>query len=326
MKSLILFLLLISCATKKEKGFDKELTNFSYPYTVSTFTLETQNQKLQMNYMDVSSEVPNGKVIVLLHGKNFSGFYWKETVEFLTKAGFRVIVPDQVGFGKSSKPRSYQFSFQVLAENTHKLLESLKITRASIMGHSMGGMLATRYALMYPKAVEKLLLVNPIGLEDYKVLAPYKNIETLYAQELKANPDSIREYQKNAYYAGEWKEEYENLITALKGWTEHSDYPQVAWNAAQTAEMIYTQPVVYEFQNIKNPTLLIIGQRDRTAIGKAWVSKEEGAKMGLYPELGRKTHKLIQGSKLVEIPGVGHLPQVENFSAYKDAVLVFLAN
>lgn len=326
MKSLLLLLVLISCATKKEKGFDKELTGFSYPYSVSSFSLETQKQKLHMAYMDIAASDSNGKVAVLLHGKNFSGFYWKETIEFLHKAGYRVIVPDQVGFGKSSKPSSYQFSFQVLAENTHKLLESLKVSKATVIGHSMGGMLATRYALMYPNQVENLILVNPIGLEDYKILAPYKNLETLYELELKATPDSIREYQKNAYYAGEWKDEYEALITALKGWTEHSDFPRVAWNNALTAEMIYTQPVVYEFQKISSPTLLIMGERDRTAIGKGWVSKEEAAKMGLYPELGRKTHKLIKGSKLVEIPGVGHLPQVENFPAYKDAILMFLRN
>lgn len=324
MKYLFLFLALVSCATKKDNGFDKELSQFSYPYPVSRFSFQTQNQELQMSYMDVGDKSGSGKVIVLLHGKNFSGFYWKETMEFLVNAGFRVIVPDQVGFGKSSKPQSYQFSFQVLSENTHKLLGSLSISKATIIGHSMGGMLATRYALMYPSEVQNLILVNPIGLEDYKVLAPYKNLESLYAQELKATPDSIREYQKGAYYAGEWNQEYENLITALKGWTENADYPQVAWNAALTAEMIYNQPVVYEFHRITNPTLLIIGQRDRTAIGKGWVSNEEAAVMGLYPQLGRKTHRLIKNSVLVEIPGVGHLPQVENFEAYKDAMLVFL--
>ncbi|WP_252499309.1 alpha/beta fold hydrolase, partial [Escherichia coli] len=44
------------------------------------------------------------------------------------------------------------------------------VARASVIGHSMGGMLATRYALLYPRQVERLVLVNPIGLEDWKAL------------------------------------------------------------------------------------------------------------------------------------------------------------
>src|SRR3546814_3199786 len=68
----------------------------------------------------------------------------------------------------SSKPRRYQFSFGQLADNTHALLQSLRIERAVVVGHSMGGMLAARYALQYPLATGHLVLVNPIGLEDWR--------------------------------------------------------------------------------------------------------------------------------------------------------------
>ncbi len=69
-----------------------------------------------MAYMDVTAKNPNSKTVVLLHGKNFNGAYWKTTIEALTKEGYRVIVPDQIGFGKSSKPVGYQFTFQQLAQ------------------------------------------------------------------------------------------------------------------------------------------------------------------------------------------------------------------
>lgn len=305
-------------------SFDAELSEFTYPFPVKTFAISSQQQSLKMAYMDIPVENGNGQTVVLLHGKNFGGFYWEPTVNALHQAGFRVVVPDQIGFGKSSKPAAYQFTFQALAENTKKLLDELKIQKAAIVGHSMGGMLATRFALMYPERVSRLVLVNPIGLEDWKTMVAYKGVNEVYEGELKATRESIREYQKNAYYAGKWKPEYEDLIDAAAGQTRHSDFPKVAWNSALTAEMIFTQPVVYEFPLIKVPTLLIIGLRDKTAIGKAWASKEMAAKMGDYTKLGKKAARLIPKAKLVEIKGVGHVPQIENFPAYEKALLGFL--
>ena len=88
--------------------------------------------------------------------------------------------------------------------------------------------------------------------------------------------------------------------------------------------MAFTQPVVYEFGDIKVPTLLIIGQRDRTALGRASASPEVKAKLGNYPELGRQARAAIPGAQLVEIAGAGHLPQVEQFDAYLAALTAFL--
>src|SRR6202012_1277662 len=94
----------------------------------------------------------------------------------LVNEGLRVIAPDQIGFGKSSKPHGYQFTFQALADNTRELLDHCHVDRVHIVGHSMGGMLATRFALMFPERVERLVLVNPIGLEDWKAVGPYHSV------------------------------------------------------------------------------------------------------------------------------------------------------
>ena len=75
---------------------------------------------------------------------------------------------------------------------------------------------------------------------------------------------------------------------------------------------------------LKVPTLLVIGQRDRTALGKAWMPKEVAATLGDYPALGKRAAAAIPGATLVEIPGVGHLPQVEAFEAYAQALAKFL--
>jgi pimeloyl-ACP methyl ester carboxylesterase len=310
----------------KGKAYDAELSGFEYPRPVQFLEFESQRQKLRMAYMLAEPGKPNGKTVVLLHGKNFAGFYWEPTVVALVNKGYRVIVPDQIGFGKSSKPESYQYSFQQLASNTEKLLNHLKIDKVSVVGHSMGGMLAARFALQYPSRVEKLALVNPIGLEDWKTVVPYAGIDDVYAAELKATEESIREYQKNAYFAGQWKPEYESLIQVLAGWTRHPDYPKIAYVSALTSDMIFTQPVLYEFGNIQAPTLLIIGQRDRTAIGKARAPASVRESLGNYPELGRKAARLIPKSSLVEMREAGHMPQVEQFATYIEALGHFLGS
>ena len=131
-------------------------------------------------------------------------------------------------------------------------------------------------------------------------------------------------YQQRSYYAGEWKPEYEELIGAAAGWTRHPDYPRVAWNAALTADMIVTQPVVHEFPQVKVPTLLIIGLRDRTAVGSAWAPPAVAAAMGDYTRLGKSAAAAIPNARLVEISGVGHMPQVEAFDQYIEAMTAFL--
>jgi pimeloyl-ACP methyl ester carboxylesterase len=304
--------------------FDAELSAYAYPFDVHFAELRVQQQTIKMAYMDVRPDKPNGHAVVLLHGKNFTASYWEPTIRLLAARGYRVIAPDQVGFGKSSKPVSFQYSFQQLADNTRALLEAAGVHHASVVGHSMGGMLAVRYALMFPERVEKLVLVNPIGLEDWKAVVPYRSIDQWYEQERKATAESVREYQRTSYYDGKWKPEYERMIEIAAGVTQHREYPTVAWASALTYDMIFTQPVVYELPLIGVPTLLIIGQRDRTALGRAWAPKNVAATLGDYPALGRKAAAAIPGSKLVEIPAVGHLPQVEAFDAFAQALSEFL--
>jgi pimeloyl-ACP methyl ester carboxylesterase len=185
-------------------------------------------------------------------------------------------------------------------------------------------MLATRFALMYPDLVGKLVLVNPIGLEDWKTVVPYIPIDKFYQAELQQTPEKVKTYFQKSYFDGQWKPEYDDLLTIQAGWIAGPDYKRVAWNSALTYDMIFTQPVVYEFPNLKVPTLLIIGQRDRTVVGKASAPPEVAAKLGNYPVLGRKSAEAIPRAELVELEGVGHLPQVEAFDEYMGALQGFL--
>ena len=322
----ILLLLPFLCFSQQEniKALDINLANYEYPFPVQFLELNNQRQNLKMAYMDIKPDHYNNKTIVLLHGKNFNGAYWETTIKALTKEGYRVIVPDQIGFGKSSKPDNFQYTFQQLAENTKKLLDHLGIEKTTILGHSMGGMLATRFALMYPETTEKLVLENPIGLEDWKLVVPYKPVDWWYESELKQNYQNIKSYQMANYYDGKWNADFQKWAELGAGWTTAPDYARVAWNSALMYDMIFTQPVLYEFKNIKSPTLLIIGTRDKTAIGKPLVSEEVRKTMGNYLELGKKTQKAILNAKLVEVPNTGHLPHIESFDQFIKPLIAFL--
>lgn len=301
------------------------LGNFEYPYPVQNYSFDSQGSSLEMAYMDVSPDGPVVGTVMLLHGKNFSGAYFETTVEALLAAGYRVILPDQIGFGKSTKPAHYQYSFHQLAANTRALLKSLYVDSVHLLGHSMGGMVATRFALMYPEATETLTLLNPIGLEDWKAKGvPYQSVDTWYQFELNKTAEKIRAYQLESYYDGEWKAAYDPWVDMLERFIKCPDYPRMAWNQALTYDMIFTQPVVYEFRNLSMPTLLIIGQRDTTALGKNLVSAEERAELGDYPMLGRIAQVSIPGAELVELSGLGHLPHIEAFDRFFAPYIKFL--
>jgi pimeloyl-ACP methyl ester carboxylesterase len=232
-----------------------------------------------------------------------------------------VVVPDQIGFGKSSKPNIH-YSFHLMAANTKKLLDSLGIKEVAVVGHSMGGMLATRFTLMYPETATRLILEDPIGLEDYRVFVPYAPQEALYAAELKANEESIRNYHRTYYV--QWKPEYDEYVKVAARQRLSGEYPRLALSSALTYLMIYEQPVCHEFPQVKAKTLLIIGQADRTVVGKARVPKEMLPQVGQYPALGKKIAKLIPHATLVEIPEVGHVPHFEAPERFHRELLSFL--
>jgi pimeloyl-ACP methyl ester carboxylesterase len=303
-------------------AYGMRLEGFAYPWPVARYRFDSQDQMLEMAYMDVKPARPNGGTAVLLHGKNFCAATWQDTIRVLVDAGYRVIAPDQIGFCKSSKPVRYQFSFQQLGGNTHALLESLGVRRATMIGHSTGEMLAIRYALMYPAEVQQLVLVDPIGLEDWKARGvPWQSVDAWYRRELKATANSIRSYERDTYYANTWEPTYERWVQMLAGMCRGTGRARVAWDSALLYDMIYSQPVVYELGALRMPVLLMIGDKDTTAIGKDMAPPEVRATLGNYPVLGKMAAAQIPNAKLVEFPDLGHAPQIQAPERFHKALL-----
>ncbi len=317
MRTFALHILMLIFISPAAMAIDED----DYPYPVNGFTFQSQQQTLSMKYMDVQPEGKTKGVVMLLHGKNFNGAYWHQTIDYLVEQGYRVIVPDQVGFGLSTMPRHYQYTFAQLAANSKTLLDDLEINAVTVMGHSMGGMLATRFALQYPAETQQLLLLNPIGLEDWRAMGvPYVSIDTLYENQQNKTFGDIKTYQRISYYDGKWNNDYAQWAQLLASSYQARQGDRFAWNMALTADMVMSQPVLYEFDQLKVPTTLLIGTRDRTAIGRNLVDDEIAEKMGDYTQLGKAAAEQIPNANLMEFDDIGHLPHIEAPERYLEAL------
>ena len=271
--------------------YDKNLTNYKYFSKVHKFKFISQGISLEMAYMYLPSNNKYKRTVTLLHGKNFTSNYWKEIALKLNSLGYAVLIPDQIGFGKSSKPLNYQFTFEALALNTKKLLDSLNITSTQLIAHSMGGMLASRFSLIYADIISNLILINPIGLENYLEYVEYRDISFFHKKELQLQPENIINYKKKNYYGGLWNENYELLASHLIGWINGEDRQLLAKISAKTYDMIFTEAVIKEFKKFKVPVSLILETRDRTGPVRNWKKTGVNYNLGRYDLLGKRVKK-----------------------------------
>jgi pimeloyl-ACP methyl ester carboxylesterase len=277
-----------------------------------------------MAYMDIPPvSTGRGAAVVLMHGKNFDSSYWAGPIKDLAAAGFRVIVPDQIGFNKSSKP-DIAYSFDVLAALTVELLGSLQLRDATLIGHSTGGMLAVRIAAAYPAHVNRLVLEDPIGLVDYRRYIPPQDTETLLMNERRQTVASYRAFMKH-FFTILPATEIEPFVAWRMRLALSGEYERFCRAAALTYQMIYREPVRDEYRDIKAKTLLFAGSMDQSAPLRAYATPEDAAKMPSIPEAAPAAAKDIPDARLVIVPGVGHVPHLEAPDVFRKAVLEFLA-
>jgi len=284
-----------------------------YPYPVHFLPLTLYGQDVRMAYMDVPpAGQPNGRTVVLLHGMNFGGFYFAGPIEALRKEGFRVIVPDQIGFGRSSKP-IIPYNWNDLAANTRKVLQAAGVTKAAIVGHSGGGMLAARFAASYPDMTERVVIYNPIGLTDTRYQTPWLGADETYKRTMAQSQDQIYQQASGTIHRyfhtpGAWKPEYEKFVRILYAPSLSADWPRLAMVRTLLGQMTYQDPVVYDWPKIKVKALVLGGAEDTPD----------------FPERAKHIADAIPGAELALLPGLGHVPHIQAPEVFNAALLKFL--
>jgi pimeloyl-ACP methyl ester carboxylesterase len=278
------------------------LEDVPYPHPVSLLDFTLYDEPLRIAYMDVApAGAANGRTVVLLHGGNYFGKAWTGTIEALREAGFRVVAVDQIGYGRSSKPL-IPYSLDMHAANTKRVLDHLGIQRAAVVGHSMGGMVATRFAFSYPDATTHMVLVNSIALADTRAgrgwSEPRPSLERSYAEIVR----TIRGH------VAQWDDAYLEYVRIHYGWTLSGDWPRLAMVRALNAEVMRT-PIVHDWPQIRAPALVTGGA-------------EDGPR---YPELARNAAETLPNGRLLLFPGVGHNPHWEAGHLLHPALIEFLS-
>jgi len=234
------------------------------------------------------------------------------------------VVPDQIGFGKSSKPTG-ELHFDTLARNTMALLDQLQIAKADLVAHSLGGMLGVRIARAFPDRVNHLVLAAPIGLEDYRMVVPPTPTEKILENEDKLTAEGYRKQLETNYSPKIPPEQITPFIDARFNIKGSAEYPRWLRAFVSSAQMIYREPVVHEIPLITQPTLFIMGADDHNAPGKPNAPEAVRPKMGQNADLAKALAARMPDARAEVIPNAGHLVFLDAPAKFNELMLAFLA-
>jgi pimeloyl-ACP methyl ester carboxylesterase len=246
-------------------------------------------------------EAGSGPAVILVHGLGGDASNWAPTIGPLAQK-YRVIVPDQIGFGKSDKPL-INYRVGTLVDFMDGLYKELKIDRASLVGNSLGGWTVAAFALAHPEKVDRLVLVDAAGFAVTGDLDP-KILNGL-------NPstrDAVKQLLPLVFYnppqmftsdAG-LDAFFARRVTTGDGYTI-----QRFIDSIMHGEDVLDK----KLGAIKQPTLIVWGRED-----------------GLTPlAMGERFKKEINGSQLFVIDKCGHVPQLEKVAEFNTALMKFLS-
>ena len=243
-------------------------------------------------------EAGSGPTVILLHGLGGSSVVWNFNIGPLAEK-FHVVVPDQIGFGKSDKPL-VNYRIRTYVDFLDQFCKQLKIERATLVGNSMGGWIAAMYTASFPDRVDKLVLVDAAGY------APPKDVDTRAFFGLNPTTRAGTKillskvfYNKAFQTDAAIDQAIATRMAAGDGYTIKSITESIIRGEDFLDDVVKT---------IKQPTLIIWGRQD-----------------GLVPLAnGERFNKGIAGSKMVVIDECGHIPNTEKPGEFNAALLKFL--
>jgi len=245
-------------------------------------------------------EKGQGEPILLLHGFALSTEAWKNQIQEFSK-NYRVIAIDLPGFGYSDRSMSINYSRRSQAEFVNRFMEATRITRAVVVGHSMGGGIAAQLALAHPEKVGKLVLVDSAGYEKVPERWGAINIpifDRFVARFFIMNKFAATRLLGKAYFDD--KKMTRELVDQFLRPAYVKDSLQVLIKMTLDQR---TEDFPNKIKDIKQSTFILWGREDEIiGAGSA-----------------ERFHFDIKVSQLVIMPDVGHLPFLERpdqFNAY----------
>lgn len=301
------------------------LEGYAYPHPVAFLPLEHGGHAVRMAYMDVApTGRANGRTVLLLHGRNFPAGYWAPTIKALTAAGYRVVAPDQVQFGKSSKLDDVPVRFDRMVEDTAALLDHLKIDKVDVVAHSMGNHVGVRWALAHPGRTGRLAMYGPVGLEDYRLYTPAVPLEKLVADDEAKGAEAYLNELMTSYGLTLPREAMKPFVDLREGLKRSGEWPRYARSFAFSAVAIRDQPYLQDLPKISVPVLMLAGERDRTAPGKAYAKPEDKPKFGHVLARAQALAPTLPNAR-VEAFDAGHLLHLERTERFNAVILAFLS-
>jgi len=286
------------------------LEEVEYPFPVSYMDFRIYNTDVRVAYMDVAPTGPgNGRTVIFHHGGLYYGWYWEAQIKALSAEGYRVIVKDRLGWGKSSKP-NIPYSINLWASNTARLMDHLDIEQAAVVGHSIGGQMVTRFAFLYPERTTHLVTVNQVGLTDRRKGRGFSPL----TGDVDVSPDMDEVYEGLVEWANRnfvtWKPEFIKHMRIRYGNRISGDWPRMAYIYRLTGQMRGMDTVVNDWQHIETPTLIMGGADDYPSYAEEAIHAA-----GVFPN-----------AEVFNIPNVGHNPHEEVPEVVNAKLIEFLGS
>lgn len=242
-----------------------------------------------------------GDPLLLIMGLGYSHDMWNRTLPVVSER-YRTIIFDNRGVGRSDVPPG-PYPIPAMAADAAAVMDSAGVERAHVFGISMGGMIAQEFALRYPDRVRSLILGCTTHGGAEAVAADAEVITTLMARGMMSAEDGIRAMIPFIYDPATSRQRIEEdlEIRARTFPTAEGYFAQIQGVMAFNSRSRLSQ--------LKVPTLVIHGESDRL----------------IPPENGRLIARLIDGAKLVMIPGASHIFPTDQPEISHEAILGFLA-